>query len=381
MSYIIADSENKGKIKQDRNSNTQTDKPLSTSLKNADEGEKVTVTFYNFKNVVQNLTLRKQVPNSSGSNNESFNFNVEFENLASEANVKSTLGVWTADIEGKLSVDFEMSNNEEIVFYDLPVGTKYKVTESECDYLASYKIQDSNNGGNVLQSVGEHAETNKALSTQQETVDEDEEATITFTNEKVTRDISVKKLIDMTYGDAVHVDYKALEFTFNVTLNGLEPSATYRVDVSETDVLPKSVQYIDADSNGHAEGTIVLRHGQSFSLRNIPVNSTYQIREQAAENFVAMYKVDSNENAIVVNNSGENTAPNTSLSTAVETIDLNDYDVFFVFTNKYTATGYTLPESGMKDSRMMLYAAMLGFVIFAGLYFITNRKKQYNAHF
>ena len=375
-SYVITDSNNLGLINTDRNSNVEENKALSTALETADSDEDITVTFTNKKFVYQDLVLKKLVTNTSVVNSDTFDFSVDFSNLNSFAIINSSLGKLKADSDGALTVEFSMSANETVTFYDLPVGTEYQIRESESDYTASYIIQDTNNLGQINGSYGENLVKNKSLSTEKETVNEGEEATVTFTNKKSECDIKVTKHVDMTYGNTDSVDYQSQEFQFSVDLNGLESSKKYLIEYTESDTTGSTEEVFYSESDGTKTLELLLKDGQSFTIKNLPVGTTYTITENGTEHYISSYMVECNEGAEIAKMSDNNTSPSESMTTAQEIVDSNDLDVEFIFTNTFTASGYTLPNSGMENDTLRLVLSMLGVVIFGMIYFVTKHKAK-----
>lgn len=152
---------------------------------------------------VQNLTVKKQVKNSN--KNDSFTFYASFGNLGKNAEYKYKQNeeekTFTSDESGEADVTFNLSDKGSAIFENLPEGCIYKITEEASAYYAAYEISDV---VNVVQQKQSNAEINQPLSTGKETVDADEDATVTFTNtgkeeakpETETTKISVKKIWD-----------------------------------------------------------------------------------------------------------------------------------------------------------------------------------------
>lgn len=152
---------------------------------------------------VQNLTVKKQVKNSN--KNDSFTFYASFGNLGKNAEYKYKQNeeekTFTSDENGDADVTFNLSDKGSAIFENLPEGCTYKITEEASTYYAAYEISDT---VNVVQQKQSNTGTNQSLSTGKETVDADEDATVTFTNtgkeeakpETGTTKISVKKIWD-----------------------------------------------------------------------------------------------------------------------------------------------------------------------------------------
>lgn len=151
----------------------------------ADDGENVKITFTNTLEKTQNLKLTKKVLSKSGAAlNDENEYSVElvFANLIPNGKYLSTIGPVVADDDGSAELTVSIRNNDEILFYDLPVGTTYQFTELANDKTGSYQITDANGGTNIVSPSAVNDIENKDISTQVETVNENEDATVTFIN-------------------------------------------------------------------------------------------------------------------------------------------------------------------------------------------------------
>lgn len=184
-SYKITDDAGLSKIRKDSDSNAEKNKQLSTMEETADDGESVKVTFTNTVEKTQNLKLSKKVLSKSGaalSDENEYSVDVAFANLIPNGKYLSTIGPVVADDDGSLEMTVSIRNNEEILLYDLPVGATYRFTELANDKTGSYQITDANGGTNIASPSGTNDVENKDIATQAETVNENEDATVTFIN-------------------------------------------------------------------------------------------------------------------------------------------------------------------------------------------------------
>ena len=95
---------------------------------------------------------------------------------------------------GMASVEFVLKDAEEIVFHNLPVGSTYQITEEAGDYYASYSIVNEGIGGSIVKSSNQNSIKNTMLTTALETVEENEEVVITYSNRHEDfADIKLKK--------------------------------------------------------------------------------------------------------------------------------------------------------------------------------------------
>ena len=129
----------------------------------------------------QTLTIKKIVKN--GDNKDNFTFHISFSNLEKNVKYKYKKGdaetAFASDKDGTADVTFMLANNENVVFENIPENTKYQVTEDANKYYASYEIT---NAVKTVQQKKGNEQTDQSLSTGTETVDADENATVTFTN-------------------------------------------------------------------------------------------------------------------------------------------------------------------------------------------------------
>ena len=188
-SYTVEDSNNLGKVNCSNGFSPEKNNALSTSQETADDGESVAITFTNRIQDTQNLRLVKRVVSSDGSainDNEQYEMQLHFENLEPNGKIDSSLGPLQADEDGVIDITTYIKGGDEVSFNQVPVGTRYSFTESANDKIASYTIEDSNNLGKIEKSDGANSLAQKDLSTANETVNKGEEATVTFTNSKVS---------------------------------------------------------------------------------------------------------------------------------------------------------------------------------------------------
>jgi len=72
-----------------------------------------------------------------------------------------------------------------------------------------------------------------------------------------------------------------------------------------------------------------------------------------------------------------NNSPETALSTATDTLGINDYDVAILFTNQYSfSKGYVLPDAGTENRRMMTAVFILSFFLCGISYILINLKRK-----
>lgn len=188
-SYTVEDSNNLGKVNCSNGFSPEKNNALSTSQETADDGESMTITFTNRIQDTQDLRLVKRVVSSNGSainDNEQYEMQLHFENLEPNSKIDSSLGPLQADEDGVIDITTYIKGGDEVSFNQVPVRTRYKFTEIANDKIASYTVEDSNNLNKIEKSEGGNSLAQKDLATANETVNKGEEATVIFTNSKVS---------------------------------------------------------------------------------------------------------------------------------------------------------------------------------------------------
>ena len=335
-SYFITDANDSGTIIQPTGSNTRSGLSLSTTVEYVDEDEDITVTFTNSKNKRENVILKKVLENASGTNFDTFTFTAELRGLSPEEVIGTSLGLRTADSNGDLTMTFEMSADEEIIFYDLPVGSQYRFTEAGNEWNSSYRLTNSGTGGSIFSSFRTVDEVGNDLSTALETVNENEQITAQFTNTKLQRDITVTKIVDAYGSDISYAEYSSQRFRYLISFTGLESEKTYNMQYTRMNYTGiEDIGSFTASQDGKADVTVYLTHGLSVKIKNLPKESKYTVTEYPAINYISSYEITGNEGAVIVKDSDRNRKTCRILSTATETVDEAELDMNIVFTNRY----------------------------------------------
>ena len=386
-SYRMTDSAGLDLIVRSADSNTNENTDLSTQTETADRGEKISIVFTNTKNVKQKLTLIKEVENASSGNSDSFDFTVILKGLPAKAVIPTSLGRVTADDGGVITAEFVLTAGGIVEFSELPVGTKYEIIEGESDYVASYIVKY----GEEEITQGENESPGKELTTREHSIELYKNPTVTFTNRKVSCDITVTKMVDMTYGNLTKGEYSMHEFKFDIIVTGLQGSGKKYSELKgefkekdTTGVVQKSLAEI-MDLSGEAANeiadtarfTVTLHHGESFKLKGLPYGATYFVTEQANAAYIASYTVSSNEGALLQTAPDGNTVRNKALSlNTEETVDSDDTDIVFVFNNRYEFIPYELPAAGMSDMRVLFAAVLFCMLVCTAVYVLSSQKKE-----
>lgn len=382
--FTVIDANGLDNIERSSGKSTDKQEELATALESADNGEDVTVTFTNTINKTQNITIKKVVSPASQGNNDPFSFVALFSGLEPDSTIETDLGTLKADGAGEIEVEFVMINGGIVQFYGLPVRSTYQITEKESSYAASYTVTDHNALNKVVSESGTNGiETQKALSTAVETVDQGEDVEIVFTNAKLNHDIRITKYVDMTYGERSGINYKTEEFRFKVDFGNLTVNKKYSIGYTSEDMTGEIRSTFTALAATQSE-VFVLRHGETVIIRDLEENVTYQVTElfddesPLSYQFIPSYTINSNADAAISRRSNQLSAPG-ALSTAVETVDELDLDVNIVFTNTCTFIPYELPASGFEDQRMIIVIPIVGMTVFTVLFVVSSRRRKRSA--
>lgn len=396
--YNITNSGTQGSIYHSSNSTgNRTNLDLNTSWELAEAGEEILVTFTNTKDVRQDLTLVKKVVNADNSHPFSFyielflpsdsQYTINMERINANNGTKDMFRK-TTNSSYKIETSIELRGDDSLVIHDLPVGTKYRITEEECDYLSSYQLTNSGTAGTILSQSASNDLPRKALTTGisdnngeytdagMEVVNEGEEITVTYTNTKLQHDITIKKITDMTYTNMSPSEYRGKKFSFRVELTGLTAGKEYSMEFTSenvTGIIDEKTFTAEADRS--AEINIELANGEACRIADLPENAQYRVTEAETAHYRASYEITGNDGALISNSSGSMDAQNESLSTSLESVDANDYDIRIVFTNTFDASGYILPAAGSRNAAVYLPTACVGMLLFAVVLLYINRKK------
>ena len=208
------------------------------------------VTFQNHKGSggegVGNLTVAKTVTGTRGDREKDFHFTVTLDNES----ISGTYG----DMTFRDGVaEFTLRHGASVTATGLPSGVGYTVTEEEAGEDGYTTTADNDTGS----------------------IPENSTASVGFTNHKGGSggggedddgDLTIEKTVT-GQGD------RTRDFTFTVTLTdagGRELTGRYRYTGDKSGTL---------SSGGH----ITLRHGESVTIRDLPVGTRYQVVEEEAD--------------------------------------------------------------------------------------------------
>ena len=210
-SYNIQDLNEGNSINQSANENTTQNLALSTAVETLDIDEEIEITFTNKIIKKQNLKVTKQVDGNAEDKAKQYEITVELYGLDPMTTLDSDAGRFVADEDGYAIKTILLRDGEEFMIPEIPVGTQYVITESPNNTYAAYEITDANGGSNFVKSTDSNNDINLRLATQMETVNENEEATVHFTNTSGI-DLNITKLVDGNMGN------KSEEFEFTLKI-------------------------------------------------------------------------------------------------------------------------------------------------------------------
>ena len=332
-SYVITDSNNLGSIASTANSNTKVNTSISTATETADDGENVTITFTNKKIVTQNLKLRKVVTDDEDTN--SYMFDIEFGEMEENSSFNSTAGKVVAEPNGKAELSVYLAGGEEVEFYEVPVGTTYRVKELASGSIASYTVIDENGGTQVVSSTGANTVSKKALSTELETVNQGEEVIITFTNDTVNQEpdsvstsVGVNKLVAKPDGSVVENCDEV--FSFEIT--------------AEDESYPKPENGVVAvTGNGEASfGTITFDTTGTYTYKVVEKSGNNKDYKYDDAEYTIVYEVTNPEGLLEVSKSVKKNGFNADTITFTNTLSRFNVAIFKADEDEKAVYGATL---------------------------------------
>ena len=159
---------------------------LTTSTLIPESSDTLDIHYTNRMDHRQDLVVAKRVENEAHqteNSDDEFEITLEFNRLTPGESYISDMGRVIADEDGYAIKSFFIKGKESVKFYGLPVGSTYTVKETaSAGYIASYEITGDN--VTAVTPSAENPSQNMDLSTAVETVNQGEQATVTFTNMK-----------------------------------------------------------------------------------------------------------------------------------------------------------------------------------------------------
>lgn len=298
---------------------------------------------------VSNVTLVKKVSGIADENTE-YPFRVEFSNLTPNTRYSTTNnGVYfDSDLSGHALLDLRLRKDESIMFKKLPVGATYQVTELAGAYTSKYELSDDRGINKINSENGLNEEENKDLSTAVETVDANENISITFTNA-----IEHKQSLVVT---KVEPEETTEKYPFSIQFSNMKPNSFFSSDIG----------LVRADENGEATKDFTLGNGESVKFTDIPVGVEYKVIEQANKK-LAKYALTADKGNFA-NATKENDEAMLDLATELETVDDGE-DATVIFTN------ITPPSAKIQLTKFGENNEKLGgatYALYKGTFFIKN---------
>ena len=215
--YELSDDRGINKFNSENGLNEEENKDLSTAVETVDANENVSITFTNTIEHKQSLVVTKVEPEET---TEKYPFSIQFSNMKPNSFFSSDIGLVRADENGEATKDFTLGNGESVRFTDIPVGVEYKIIEQANKKLAKYALTADK--GNFANATKENDEAMLDLATELETVDDGEDATVTFTNiTPPSAKIQLTKFGENNekLGGATYALYKGTFFIKNIDIN------------------------------------------------------------------------------------------------------------------------------------------------------------------
>ena len=195
----------------------------------------------------------------------------------------------TVFVDGVATVT--LSDTETCLMTDIPAGLDYTIKENEYEGYTTSKIGDT---GLIFPDV---------------------QSVCTFTNIK-------ENVVEYNSWTLAQTNTFNGKLDYTVSLIGLEPLMSYKLSDGTI---------FTADSEGFADVDLSLRGTSSVRFLDLPIDSTYQVKQYADDRSVASYLISDSVGLNSIKSvKGENDVVNKDLETARETVDsLEDITVLF----------------------------------------------------
>ncbi len=198
---------------------------------------------------------------------------------------------FTANAAGTAYVEFQLKNGDIAEFSALPIGSKYQIKQSAAvGYTTSYEITDEEDENNLVavMSKKQNLEKGQELSTQSETLDANEKALITFTNEQPEPKADA---IDITVTKSwVDNDNENLARPDSVTVRLYQK----KTDSDEGDMIATAL--LDEEGGWTSTFKDIAKYQADGETEFI-----YELKEDAVTDYEAAISKDNNGNYTVVN--------------------------------------------------------------------------------
>ncbi len=239
--------------------------------------EEQTITFTNTKLAKQDLTIEKEVVDGDTEKEWHFDItlipanNISLENQYSYTSTRNTeekTGTieFRTNEDGSYTGSITLKHGESITIHGLPERTRYTISESEANQ-GGYETKVSNNYEGILP-------------------EKDGSATIKvhYTNRKLSANtLTIAKEVLGSKGEKEREWNFQIEFTF---ASDVEVKESYPYTGNST------IEGVDAPNNGSLTitqqedgtylGNITLKHGQSITIKYLPVGTKFKVSEKEA---------------------------------------------------------------------------------------------------
>jgi len=292
---------------------------------------KSTVEFTN-ERVLTSINISKAVTGSQNDLKKQFNFGISVK-------VNNTLYTGYTIMKGSTNLGsattFTLANSESVTVNNVPVGATVEITEANGNFEASINVT----GAQSVNNVNTQGKTSFVTTVNP--------TTVAYTNKRVYTTVDITKTVTGNLGDR----NKVFKFYITVTENG-EAYTDYNLTSGGSAV-----------SVNKATGEFTLKHGQTVTVNNVPVNATIVIKENNED-----YKVKQ----IKVNDVVKTDEDGSSDTSAKVTITTTANKSTVVFTNDKEAT---IDTGILLDSAP--YILTLGIALGGmAMYVINKRKKE-----
>ncbi len=226
------------------------------------------VNFVNTKNEIpkSSLTLSKSVLGTAGELTRDFTFKIEL--FDEEDNALTETFNYTGSKTGSITSGstVTLKHGESITIKDLPVGTKYKVTENEAN-TGGYTTTSTNASGTV---------TDKGIIV----------SFVNTKNEIPKGSLTIDKVVSGNAGELTR------DFTFKIELFD-----------DEDNVLTETFNYTGSKTGSITSGSVVtLKHGESITIKDLPVGTKYKVTENEANTDGYITTSENNTGTIIKGN-------------------------------------------------------------------------------
>ena len=263
---------------------------VTDTINKATNFDSIKYQFTNTKTIhLHDLNITKKV--ESGDTEKKFPFTVTLSNLAPNKTYETSIGNKTSDSNGKLTLNFELANNENFFINNLPDEAKYKVKESGTQgYKARFEVTE---GADKIVAKNGSGDQNKGVYTPEETLKTTgNEYNISYDVYNDNRNYNDFIIGKVSKGTGANKDD---EFNFEVRFNGLpENNQQYKsigAEVYEWNGEKKVIETFPVEtiaSNSYT-AQFTLKSGQFAAFTDIPDKVSYQIIEKGND-YIASYK-------------------------------------------------------------------------------------------